>query len=88
VAGEGGAAAAKAGEDHVSGRGFHGRQINTGLADIDSVFSPDGEKMAFERPNPFGSPRDICRMRVDGTRKYNLAESPDTDANPSWQPMP
>ena len=62
---------------------------NTRFSEVDSVFSPDGRKIAFERTNPTSSYRDIYRMRVDGTRKVNLTESPNvTDANPSWQPMP
>ncbi len=61
---------------------------NTGISDIDPVFSPDGRKIAFERMNPPGSSRDIFRMRTDGSRKSNLAESSFIDANPSWQPTP
>lgn len=50
--------------------------------------APDGRKIAFERVNPSGSSRDIFRMRADGARQSNLTESPEIDANPSWQPMP
>jgi Tol biopolymer transport system component len=63
---------------------------NTGFSDMDSVFSPNGRKIAFERQNPTGSYRDIYRMRADGTRKSNLTERPFpvTDANASCPPMP
>lgn len=73
---------------NADGTGQKNLTKNTGLADIDPVFSPDGKKIAFERVNPPGSSHDIFRMRADGTRKSNLTESLDTDANPSWQPMP
>jgi Tol biopolymer transport system component len=62
---------------------------NNSFDDIDPVFSPDGRRIAFEstRAGQFNPGfRDIFRTRADGANQFNLTNTDDTDANPSWQP--
>ena len=57
---------------------------NNTFNDIDPAFSPDGRRIAFESTR--ANPRDIYRMRADGTNLFNLTNSSSTDANAFWQP--
>src|SRR5207249_5876407 len=52
-------------------------------------WSPDGQKIAFERHpvSGTGSPADIWVMNPDGTAQVNLTNTPDVnDTLPSWSP--
>ena len=63
--------------------GTHRRRLtNNDDADFAPVFSPDGEKIAWD-----GGPLNNIRvMRTDGTHKRRLTLSPSVDEYADWAP--
>ena len=55
------------------------------VEDIDSLFSPDGNKIVFVS-NRTGGDRDIYTMNIDGTNVIPLTDNTAIDETPSWSP--
>ena len=74
--------------------GSRQRRLALGIVSFSVVWSPDGQKMLFERPNPRHHPHspvpdfpeDLHVMNADGSGKRRLARAGWTSGGPDWSP--
>ncbi len=61
---------------------------NDPLNDYDPVWSPDGNRIAFDsdRDDPTNNNSSIYVMNADGTQQTRLTNNPDGDYSPVWSP--
>ena len=52
----------------------------------DPSWSPDGEKIAFDRSDFTGESREIYVMNADGSGQTRLTNNNAVDRDPSWSP--
>jgi Tol biopolymer transport system component len=55
--------------------------------DVDSAWSPDGARLAFESARDRAGPSEIYAMNADGTGQTRLTVNPANDRNPKWSPF-
>jgi len=71
--------------------GSHPRQVTRGGFDVEPVFSPDGQQIAFGRitgldPNNFQQSEAVYVVRTDGTDLHEIVPSRPGLEHPAWSP--
>jgi len=61
------------------------RLINNAASDQLPAWSPDGQRIAFER-TPAGQDSEIVVMNADGSGPHALTANTDVDSDPTWSP--